>query len=72
MKEIDNVKEIISAHMDILTEKYHFKGETIAAALHATGIKVLKMSIIYSRFCGFFCANFLKYQITYIVLKKGQ
>jgi predicted nucleotidyltransferase len=25
MKEIDNVKGIISAHMDILTEKYHVK-----------------------------------------------
>jgi predicted nucleotidyltransferase len=25
MKEIDNMKGIISAHMDILTEKYHVK-----------------------------------------------
>ena len=25
MKEIDNIKEIISAHMDILTDKYHVK-----------------------------------------------
>ena len=35
-------------------EAYH--GETIAAALHAAGIKVLKKSIIYERPRGFFCA----------------
>ncbi len=33
-----------------------YEGETIAAALHAAGFKVLKRSIIYSRPRGFFCA----------------
>ncbi len=33
-----------------------YKGETIAAALHAAGIKVLKRSIIHDRPRGFFCA----------------
>ena len=33
-----------------------FTGETVAAALHAAGIKVLKKSITYKRPRGFFCA----------------
>jgi len=33
-----------------------YKGETIAAALHAAGIKVLKRSITHERPRGFFCA----------------
>ncbi|MBU7038025.1 MAG: FAD-dependent oxidoreductase [Theionarchaea archaeon] len=33
-----------------------YEGETIAAALHAAGIKVLSRSITYSRPRGFFCA----------------
>lgn len=33
-----------------------YNGETIAAALHAAGIKVLKRSVTYERPRGFFCA----------------
>jgi sarcosine oxidase subunit alpha len=33
-----------------------YQGETIAAALHAAGIKVLKRSVTYERPRGFFCA----------------
>ncbi len=33
-----------------------YEGETIAAALHAAGIKVLKKSVIHDRPRGFFCA----------------
>jgi sarcosine oxidase subunit alpha len=33
-----------------------FEGETIAAALHAAGIRVLRKSILHSRPRGFFCA----------------
>ncbi|MBU7032733.1 MAG: FAD-dependent oxidoreductase [Theionarchaea archaeon] len=33
-----------------------YEGESIAAALHAVGIKVLKRSILHSRPRGFFCA----------------
>lgn len=33
-----------------------YEGETIAAALHAAGIKVLKRSLVHGRPSGFFCA----------------
>lgn len=37
-------------------EIWGFEGETIAAALHAAGVKVLKHSIKHHRPRGFYCA----------------
>ena len=52
--EFERGKKIYFTFNGQIIEAY--EGETIAAALHAQGIKVLKQSIIYKRPRGFFCA----------------